>query len=81
MTSCKAGTFSKQFFYVYKFDCFLRYVVTPRFAALSKIGPDFSNKKVSKLKLPKNHFNKKCASKLLLFNEKKKKNQKDSDNF
>ena len=33
----------------------------------SKIGPDFSKK----VKLPKNHFNKKCAPKLLFFNEKK----------
>ena len=38
------------------------------FAALSKIGSDFSKKGGLKLKLPKNHFNKKCAPKLLLFN-------------
>ena len=31
-----------------------------------------------KLNLPKNHFNKKCASKFLIFNEK---NLKDSDDF
>ena len=34
---------------------------------------------VLKLKLPKNHFNKKCAPKLLFFNEKKI--QKDLDDF
>ena len=37
----------------------------PSFAAWSKIGPDFSRKVVLKLKLPKNHFNKKCAPKIL----------------
>ena len=41
------------------------------FATLSKIGPDFIHKKVLKLKLSKNHFNKKCAPKLLFFKEKK----------
>ena len=40
------------------------------FTTLSKIGSDFSKKVDSKLKLPKNHFNKKCAPKLLFFNEK-----------
>ena len=34
---------------------------------------------VLKLKLPKNHFNKKCAPKILFLNEKK--NQKDSNDF
>ena len=38
---------------------------------LSKIEHDFSNKVVQKLKLPINHFYKKCASKQLFFNEKK----------
>ena len=33
---------------------------------------------VLKLKLPKNNFNKKCASKILFLNEK---NQRDSDDF
>ena len=37
----------------------------------TKIRPDFSKKVILKLKLPKNHFNKKCAPKLLFFNEKK----------
>jgi hypothetical protein len=36
----------------------------------SKIGYDFSNKLVQKLKLSINHFYKKCAPKQLLFNEK-----------
>ena len=45
----------------------------------SKIGHDFSNKVVQKLKLSINHFYKKCAHKQLFFNEKK--NQKDSDDF
>ena len=45
----------------------------------SKIGHDFSNKVVQKLKLSINHFHKKCAHKQLFFNEKK--NQKDSDDF
>ena len=44
----------------------------------SKIGDDFSNKVVQKLKLSINHFYKNCAHKQL-FNEKKI--QKDSDNF
>ena len=34
---------------------------------------------VLKLNLPKNHFNKKCAPKILFLNEKK--NQKDLDDF
>ena len=37
----------------------------------SKIGHDFSNKVVQKLKLSINHFYKKCAPKQLFFNEKK----------
>ena len=45
----------------------------------SKIGHDFSNKVVQKLKLSINHFCKKCAHKQLFFNEKKI--QKDSDDF
>ena len=45
----------------------------------SKIGHDFSNKVVQKLKLSINHFYKKCAHKQLFFN--KKKIQKDSDDF
>ena len=36
----------------------------------SKIGHDFSNKVVQKLKLSINHFYKKCAHKQLFFNEK-----------
>ena len=39
--------------------------------SLSKIGHDFSNKVVQKLKLSINHFSKKCAHKQLFFNEKK----------
>jgi hypothetical protein len=46
----------------------------PNFATSSKIGPDFSKKVVLKIKLPKNHFNKKCPPKILFFNEK---NQED----
>ena len=46
---------------------------------LSKIGHDFSNKVVQKLKLSINHFYQKCAHKQLFFNEKKI--QKDSDDF
>ena len=45
----------------------------------SKIGHDFSNKVVLKLKLSTNHLKKKCAHKQLFFNEKE--NQKDSDDF
>ena len=44
-------------------------LLLPSFATSSKIGPDFSNKKVLKFKLPKNNFNKKYAPKLLFFNE------------
>jgi hypothetical protein len=46
-------------------------VAMPSFAASSKIRPDFSKKVVSRLKLLKNHYNKKCAPKFLFFNEKK----------
>ena len=45
----------------------------PSFATLSKIGPDFCKKVVFKLRLQKTHFNKKSASKLVFFNEKKSK--------
>jgi hypothetical protein len=38
---------------------------------LSKIGPDFSKKVALKLKLPKNHFNKKYAPKFIFFNDEK----------
>ena len=37
----------------------------------SKIGHDFNNKVVQKLKLSINYFYKKCAHKQLFFNEKK----------
>ena len=47
--------------------------------SLSKIGHDFSNKVIQKLKLSINHFYTKCAHKQLFFNEKK--NQNDSDDF
>ena len=47
--------------------------------SLSKIGHDFSNKLVQKLKLSINIVYKKCATKQLLFNEKKI--MKDSDDF
>ena len=43
---------------------------------LSKIGHHFSNKKNLKMILSKNVNNKKCAPKLVFFNEKK-----DSDDF
>ena len=43
-------------------------VALPTFAALSKIGPDFSG---FKIELPKNYIKTKCASKFLFFNEKK----------
>ena len=36
----------------------------PSFAAWSKMKPDFSRQVVLELKLPKNHFNKKCAPKI-----------------
>ena len=51
----------------------------PNFDASSKKDPILVKKEVLKLNLPKNHFNKKCASKFLIFNEKK--NQKDYDDF
>jgi hypothetical protein len=38
----------------------------PSFANLSKIGPDFIKKAILKLMFPKNHFNKKSASELLM---------------
>ena len=38
---------------------------------MSKIGYHFSNKVIQKLISPKNVNNKKCAPKLVLFNEKK----------
>ena len=43
-----------------------------------KLSMILVNKVVLKLNLPKNHWNKKCASKLLFFTEK---NKKDSDDF
>ena len=46
---------------------------------LSKIGHHFSNISFFKLSLSKNGNNKKCAPKLVFFNEKK--NEKDSDDF
>ena len=45
---------------------------------LSKIGHHFSNKVILKMMLSKNINNKKCAPKIVCFNEK---NQKDSDDF
>ena len=45
---------------------------------LSKIGHHLSNKFFFKLILSKNVNNKKCAPKLVFFNERK---EKDSDNF
>ena len=45
--------------------------MTPFTDSSSKIGHDFSNKGVQKLKLSKNHFYKKCAPKQVFFNEKK----------
>ena len=53
--------------------------VSPSSDSLSKIGHDFINKVVQKLKLSINHFYEKCAQKQLFFNEKKI--QKDSDDF
>ena len=44
------------------------------FATLSKIGPDFSNKKKIWIEVTKNYFNKKCAPNLLFFNEKNQEN-------
>ena len=46
---------------------------------LSKIGHHFSNKVIYKLTLSRNVNNKKCAPKLVLFNEKKI--EKDTDDF
>jgi hypothetical protein len=46
---------------------------------LSKIGHHFINKVILKLISLKNVNNKKCAPKLVFFNEKK--NEKDSDDF
>ncbi len=45
--------------------------VSPSSDSSSKIGRDFSNKVVQKLKLAKNAFYKKSAPKLIFFNEKK----------
>ena len=44
-----------------------------------KIGHHFSKERDLKIDAIKNVNNKKCASKLIFFNEKK--NEKDSDNF
>ena len=44
--------------------------VSPYADNSSKIGHDFANKAVRKLKLSINHFLKKCAHKQLFFNEK-----------
>ena len=44
-----------------------------------KLGMILVNKVVQKLKLPINHFYKKCDPKQFFFNEKK--NQKDLDDF
>ena len=52
---------------------------SPSVESWSSIGHDFSIKVVQKLKLSINHFYKKCATKQLLFNEKKI--MKDSDDF
>ena len=46
---------------------------------LSKIGHHFNNEMIQKLILSKNVNNKKCAPKLVFFNEKKI--EKDSDDF
>ena len=46
--------------------------VSPSADSSSKIGRHFNNKVVLKLKLAKNAFYKKGASKLIFFNEKKK---------
>ena len=45
--------------------------VSPSSDSLSKIGHDFSNKVVQKLKLSINHLYKKCAHKQLFINGKK----------
>ena len=55
------------------------WVDLPRFATSSKIWPNFSNKLVEKLILSKSVNIKKCAPKLVFFNEKKI--EKDSDGF
>ena len=52
--------------------------VNPSADISPKIGHDFSNKVVQKLKLSKNSFNKKCAHKLVFFIEKNKKDLTDS---
>ena len=54
-------------------------LVSPSADSSLKIGHHFSNKAVLKLKLAKNAFYKKGATKLIFFKEKK--NQKDSDDF
>ena len=46
-------------------------MLCPAFQPGPKIGPDFSRKLVLKLKLPKSHFNKKFAPKILFLNLKK----------
>ena len=61
----------KYHFRIYKIRC--RIFANPWSWASSKIGHDFINKWVLKLKLPKNHFDKKCAPKLLFFIEKNRK--------
>ena len=53
----------------------LPHFVNPSADSSSKIGHDFSNKVGQKLKLSKNYFHKKSASKRVFFN--KRKNQKD----
>ena len=55
------------------------WVDLPSFATSSKIWPNFSNKVVEKLMLSKSVNNKKCAPKLVFYNEKKI--EKDSDDF
>ena len=54
-----------------------RNFVNPSADTLSKIGYDFSNKVVQKLRLSKNYFYKKCAPKRVFFNGKEI--QKDSN--
>ena len=51
--------------------------MNPSADSSSKIGHDFSNKVVQKLKLSKNNFNKKCAPKQVLFIEKNLNDLKD----
>ena len=43
----------------------------PSFVDWSKMGPDFTILSGLKIEVTKNHFSKKCASNLSLFNEKK----------